>query len=152
METPLPPEIRLGAILLREGLITPEQLEIALGEQLRVERRLGEILVAHGWVDSRAIARALAEQYELPYLELEEFEIDHRTAALLPETLARRYRAVPIGWEHDGPLVVAISDPTDVVARNELEAALDADLRLVVVDDLELEQRLDATYSATLAR
>ena len=148
MEVPWPPGIRLGALLLREGLVTPEQLELALVEQLRVQRRLGEILVEWGWVSHESIARALAEQYELDYVDLATCAVDPEAVALLPPELARRHRALPVERLADGRVLVAVADPTDAAGRNELEAALGSAVCLAVADEAELERRLGAVGAA----
>jgi len=139
VETTWPAEIRLGALLLREGLLTPEQLELALVEQLRCEKRLGEILVERGWVSRHGVARALAEQYELPYVELDDYEVEPDLPRVDPHLAA-----VPLRRLDDGRTVVAIADPTDVVARNELEATFGDGVCLVVADEAEIERRLPA--------
>ena len=137
METAWPAEIRLGALLLREGLLTPEQLELALVEQLRCERRLGEILVERGWVSRDGVGRALAEQYGLAYVELSDCEVDTDLPPVDPGL-----EAVPLRRLDDGRTVVAIADPTDIVARNELEATFGERLCLVVADEAEIERLL----------
>ena len=70
MDSSRPPWLPLGSLLVRERLITTEQLEVALLEQQQLNWRLGEILVNWGWVTSREIAFALAEQYGLGFLDL----------------------------------------------------------------------------------
>ena len=150
VETARPPWLPLGSLLVREGLITPEQLELALLEQQQLERRLGEILVDWGWVTSRDIARALSEQYEIGFLELTAFEIDEEAATLLLEELAYRYQALPLRFLPDGVLLVAIADPTDVGACDELRDLLPAPIRLTVVDKADLELALARIYSRRL--
>ncbi|HLB03623.1 MAG TPA: hypothetical protein VJK66_01275, partial [Gaiellaceae bacterium] len=76
---------RLGALLLRDGLLTTEQLEAALVEQEETGRRLGEILVERHLVPSKALARVLAEQHGLEFIELGEIEVDSDAVALLPQ-------------------------------------------------------------------
>jgi len=68
---PKPAWLPLGALLVREGLITNEQLETALIDQQGTGLRLGELLVQWGWVESSAISRALAEQYDLEFVDLD---------------------------------------------------------------------------------
>ena len=76
--------------------MTAEQLEHALALQReQPERRLGEILLEQGFVTSLAVSRVLAEQHELEFVELDFASIDLSAALLLPESLARRYRALP---------------------------------------------------------
>lgn len=141
--------IPLGALLMREGLITPEQLEMALVEKEQMGRRVGEILVEWGWVSGRAIARALAEQYEIGFLDLADSELDDEAAAFLPEELARRYQALPVKFLSDDLLLVAITDPTDVAACDELRFFLRASIRLAVVDKADLQRALDRVYGRT---
>src|SRR5262249_42304856 len=86
----------LGALLLRDGLISAAQLEEALVEKDQTGLRLGEILVSRGWVDPTALARVLAEQHGLEFVDLHEEEVDRNVAALLPEQYARRYQALPV--------------------------------------------------------
>src|SRR4051794_22574803 len=85
----------LGRLLVRDGLVTTEQLELALAEKEQTSRRLGEIMVAKGWLEAAALARLLAEQHGLEFLDLSTAQIDPAAANLLPEKLARRYDALP---------------------------------------------------------
>src|SRR5207342_3147691 len=74
----------LGALLLRDGLITPAQLEEALVEKDENGLRLGEILVSHGWIDPTMLARVLAEQHGLDFVDLNAEKVDRSVASLLP--------------------------------------------------------------------
>ncbi len=102
---------QLGSILLREELLTREQLERALAEKEATGHRLGEIVVAHGWVSSAAVAQALAEQHGLEYVDLAKTHLEPAAANLLPEKFARRYDALPIHFAGED-IVLAVSDPT----------------------------------------
>ncbi len=137
-----PAWLPLGSLLLREGLISAEQLELALLDQQQVGRRLGEILVDLGWVTSRDVARALSEQYELDFLDLASFPIDEGAARLLPEELAYRYQALPVAFLPEEVVLVAIADPTDVGACDELRRLLPHPIRLAVADAADLEQAI----------
>ena len=149
--TEKPAWLPLGALLLREGLITPEQLELGLLEQEGSGRRLGEILVSFGWVTGREVARALAEQYELDFVDLREVEVENETAMLLREKLARRYGALPLKTMPDGLLLVAIADPTNVSAAAALRLALDRDIHLAVADQSELANAIDQLHGSPIA-
>ena len=137
-----PAWLPLGSLLLRERLITPEQLELALLEQEQDRRRLGEILVEWGWVSSRAIAEALSEQYGIRFLDLELSDLDDRATAMLDDELAEDHQALPVRFLPDGVLLVAVADPTDVGACDELREAIPVPIRLVVVDAVELAHQL----------
>jgi MSHA biogenesis protein MshE len=144
-----PAWLPLGALLVREGLITNEQLETALIDQQGTGLRLGELLVQWGWVESTAISRALAEQYELDFVDLDATEIDHGAAQLLAPRDARHYDAIPIRFldDDDDHLLVGVADPTDVGACDELRDRLGGAVTLVVVDQTELHRALAREYS-----
>ena len=138
----------LGALLVREGLLTDADLDTALAQQrLSPSHRLGEILVEKGIVTSAVVARLVAEQYELPFVELETHPVDPEVARRLPEEIARRRSAVPVG-SHDGTSIeLAISDPTSAVYSDELQQALDAPLFFVVAAPDAIDAVLDAVHA-----
>jgi hypothetical protein len=141
-----PPWLPLGSLLVRERLITTEQLEVALLEQQQLKWRLGEILVNWGWVTSREIAFALAEQYGLGFLDLTKAEIDGDAAKLMGVETARSYHAVPVRFLPDGVLLVAIADPTDVGACDQLRDELGRPVRLAVADESDLSLAVERIY------
>lgn len=136
----------LGTLLLREKLITSEQLELALIDQQGTGLRLGELLVQWGWIESGTISRALAEQYELEFFDLDAAEIDPDAVARLDARDARSHGAIPIRFLGDGRLLVGVADPTDVGACDELRALAGTAVSLVVVDQTELHRALAREY------
>jgi type IV pilus assembly protein PilB len=134
--------LHLGALLARDGLLTPTQLERAVLEKEETGARLGEIVVRNGWVSSHELARLLAEQHGLDFLDLGRTEIDPDAARLLPEKLARRYHALPISFVDESTVAVAIADPTDVLTSDDLRLALGLNVRLAVVEPRDLEQTI----------
>jgi MSHA biogenesis protein MshE len=141
-----PAWLPLGALLVREGLISNEQLELALIDQQGTGLRLGELLVQWGWVESAAISRALAEQYELEFVDLDAAEIDPAAVERLPAAEARWRGAIPIRMLENDRLLVGVADPTDVGACDELRVLLGGKVALVVVDQLELHRALAREY------
>jgi type IV pilus assembly protein PilB len=123
---------QLGALLVQKGLITAQQLEQALFEREATNRRLGEVLVEHGWIQPSMLARALADQHELEYVDLTRSKIDRSAARLLSEEHARRYAAVPVRLLSEDLVLVAVADPTNVVASDDLRVALGLNVRLAV--------------------
>src|SRR6266508_5023679 len=117
MASPLPSSSRktkkLGEILVEEGLITAEQLERALLEQSRTDQLLGRILIDMKMVKEADLMAALAKQIGFTFVDLSDYPIDPTAASLISEQVARRYRAVPIGYE-DSQLVVAMADPANL--------------------------------------
>lgn len=137
----------LGSLLAREGLISNEQLELALIDQQGTGLRLGELLVQWGWAASDAISRALAEQYDMEFLDLDGAKIDPAAVERLSAKDARNHDAIPIRFLEDGRLLVAVTDPADVGACDELRSLLGAAIRLVVADQTELHRALAREYA-----
>jgi len=139
----------LGALLIREGLITDEELDAALAQQkLSRGKRLGEILVERGTVTRSEVARLLAEQYELPFVDLDSSEVDEDAAGLISAEIARRHSGLPIGFEPDGALRVAIADPAAILYSDELRHAVDTSVRFVVAPPNAIEDALERMYGS----
>src|SRR5205085_10987936 len=122
---------QLGQILIELGFITPEQLETALEEHRKTPKSLGRVLIDLGMIKEADLVRALAEQVGLEFVDLNEFPIDATATVLLPEALSRRYRAIPIG-ERDGRLLVAMSDPANVYALDDIRTITGREVQPVV--------------------
>ena len=152
MEAALHPWPALGALLMRDGLVTRDELEAVLAEQRDTPHhrisgsRLGEVLVERGSVTEEQVAQLVAEQYTLPYLELTEPEVSVRAAVLLPEALARELHALPISVLPDGSLFVAISDPPLSVHSDELDGALGVPLRFAVATAAAVDSAIDYAF------
>lgn len=141
----------LGALLMREGLVSGAELERALAQQrLSANRRLGEILIDRGVVTRATVARLVAEQYELEYIELSEVDVDPAVASLLPEEVALRYHALPIGFLADDSVQVVVADPTNVLHTDELHRALGRPLSLAVAAPDAIEEAIDSMYNPEL--
>jgi type IV pilus assembly protein PilB len=140
----------LGSLLVRDGLLTEQELESALALQRESGKRLGEILIERGDVTRTQLARLLAEQVEMPLVELEESEVDTEAALLLPEDLARRYRALPVGFLADESLLVAVADPTNVLHWDELRLALGVPIRFGVAAPDAIDAAIAYVHQETL--
>jgi general secretion pathway protein E len=134
----------LGTLLVRDGLLTEDELESALAEQRLSEgKRLGEILVGRGTLTRTDVARVVAEQYELPFIDLSSLELDHRVGALLPHDIAQRHSALPLDFLADGSLRVAVADPTKILEPEEILAVLGARLSFAVADPDAVEAAIE---------
>jgi type IV pilus assembly protein PilB len=142
---------QLGALLLRDGIITAEQLAAALAQKEAEGGRLGEILLRYNVTTGAAIARALAEQYGFEFVELSRFDLVPSATSLLPENVARRLSALPVAFDEDGTVVVAVTDPTDVMASDDLRLVLGLQIRFVVVSVSDLARTLDRCFRANVA-
>ncbi len=143
-----PERVRLGDLLVREQLITDAQVEQALGEQKRSGRKLGRIFIDSGWVTEVQIAKALARQLRVSFVELDPRSARPEVAKLLPEVQARRLRALPLEDTPAG-LRVAMADPTDLAAYDELVRILKREIELVVAAESQLLAALDRSYRNT---
>ncbi|HYN11186.1 MAG TPA: GspE/PulE family protein [Burkholderiales bacterium] len=143
-----PQRRRLGEVLVTEKVITEEQLKLALDEQKRSGRRLGRALSDLGFATEEKIAQALARQLNLRYVDLRQHNFTSKVVMKLPETAARRFRAVVLE-ERDGAMSVAMADPTDLIAFDELGRLLKKDIEPVVVAENQLLQSLDQVYRRT---
>ncbi len=132
---------QLGQILIEQGFITPEQLEQALEEHRRTPKSLGRTLIDMGMIKEGDLVRALAEQVGLEFVDLSEYSVDPTATTLLPEALARRYRAIPIG-ERDGKLLVAMSDPANVYALDDIRTITNRDVQPLVATAADVEQAI----------
>jgi type IV pilus assembly protein PilB len=132
---------------MRKGQLTAEGLEQALAEQERCRLPLGQVLIGLGLITTRHLAEALAEQHGLEFIDLGETTLDAAAVALLPESLAQRYQALPVRIE-SGMAVVAVADPTNVMAHDDLRLALGTDTRFVVADSDQIEGAISRAYHA----
>jgi len=143
---PPPQKIRLGDLLIQQGLLTDEQLKIALDEQKRTGRKLGRVFVESGYVTEAGISQALARQLQIPFIDLKSFTPKPDLIKLLPEAPARRFRAMVLAQMPDGRLQVGMSDPTDLQAYDEISRLVRREIDLAVVTESELLAMVDRVY------
>jgi type IV pilus assembly protein PilB len=129
-------------MLLSEGLITQAQLDAALKAQAERGLPIGQLLVEDGAVTEAVLMGALARQLDLEFVDLAEYPIDRGAVALLPEAMARRLLALPVTWAEDR-LVVAMADPGNVLAVDDLRAVTGADVHVVVATRTQLVEAID---------
>lgn len=122
---------QLAELLIEDKLITEVQLKEALEEQGRVNRSLARIMVEKGFVTEASLIALLAKQLGYDFIDLTDYQIDPSAASLIPENLSKRYKALPIGYDN-GKLVVALSDPSNVFALDDIRTLTGKDLKPVV--------------------
>jgi MSHA biogenesis protein MshE len=140
--------IRLGDVLVEHGTITAEQLATALTEQRRSGRKLGRVLADLGFVSEATLHELLAKHLEVPFVDLKHARIDREAVKLLPEALARRYRALVLLQDARG-LLIGMADPSDLHAYDELRSRLKLPIRLALVGEADFLKTLDAVYRHT---
>jgi type IV pilus assembly protein PilB len=139
--------MQLGSLLIRDRVITSEQLNEALSEKDKTGRRVGDILVDRGWATTADLAKALAEQWDLELVDIDETEIEPEAVKLLSEQVIRRFRSLPIRYLSKNLVLVAISDPTDILGLDSIKLALGVNLKFCLADPFELEKAIDQLFS-----
>ncbi len=136
---------RIGDILVETGVVTPQQLAEALAQQRRTRERLGRILVDQGAATEKQIAQALAAQLDLPLVNLSSARLDPNAIKLIPEVLARKRRVLPLQLD-GGQLVVAMADPLDVFALDDVGIAARRAVKPVVAVESEVMAAIERAY------
>ena len=111
----------IGAILVREGLVTDDDLQAARGIQAETGEALTRVLVDERIIDEAKLVRVLAEHMGIEYVNLADVTVDPTAALLIPETLARRYSVIPYGFDGDA-LLIAMADPSNVLVVDDIRA------------------------------
>jgi type IV pilus assembly protein PilB len=142
---------RLGDLLVREGLITREQLSQALQEQKNSGMRLGYTLVKLGLVEETEITKMLARQYRMPAVDLARFEVDARIVKLIPSEVAIRHTVLPLKRE-GRTLTVAMSDPTNMTVVDDLKFITRYDIFPVIAGEYTLKTAIEKYYEQTDAQ
>lgn len=122
---------QLGQILVDDGLISPQQLSDAQQVQQETGKSLGRILIDQGHVTERDLVAALAQQIGMDFVDLAEVDVDTTAVTKISDSVAKRYNALPIGYEN-GRLVVAMSDPANVFAIDDIRTITGLDVKPVV--------------------
>ena len=137
---------RLGELLVGAGVLDEPTLQLALAQQRRTGDRLGHILLSLGHIRPETLAETLATQLRLPYVEPRRVNPIRGAAELLPESLCRRHRLLPLEVVDDH-LVVAVADPLDPEASRALEEASRLPVRILVASDTTIAAGLERTYA-----
>ncbi|MEO6665951.1 MAG: ATPase, T2SS/T4P/T4SS family [Nitrospiria bacterium] len=132
-------------MLIAEGLLTPDQLDAALAEQRRHGGRIGAILKGLGYVTEEGIIQTLGRQTGIPHQALSTVIIDPDMVKLVPELLARRHQAIPL-YKRNNVLTVAMVDPLNVVAIDDIAHATGFDVQPVVSTEQDVMRAIERQY------
>ncbi|HEV8523788.1 MAG TPA: type IV-A pilus assembly ATPase PilB [Terriglobales bacterium] len=136
---------RLGDLLVKEGVITPEQLDQALVEQKKNGTRLGSILVKLGYLSEEDVTNFLSRQYGVPAINLSYFDIDPSVVKLIPPETARRYQILPLS-RVGASLTIAMVDPTNVFAMDDIKFMTGFNIEPVVASESALLDGIEKAY------
>src|SRR6266571_755374 len=142
---------KLGELLVREGLITQDQLKKALLEQKNTGMRLGYNLVKLGFVEETEISKMLARQYRMPAVDLSRFEVDPKILKLLPPDVAIKHTILPLKRE-GRTLTVAITDPNNVTAIENIKFITRCDVFPVIAGEYTLRNAIERYYQQSDAQ
>ncbi len=138
---------QLGDILLENGLVSGPQLATAFEEHQRSGRSLGRVLVEQGVLSEGQLVAALATQIGLRFVDLTEFAVDGSAVSRVPEPVCRRYTALPIGYD-DGKLLVAMADPANVFAIDDIRSITGLDVKPAVATRADVLSAINRFHRA----
>jgi MSHA biogenesis protein MshE len=143
-----PEKLRLGDVLVQQRLISQEQLQQTLELQRQTGKKTGRLLIESGVITEELLANGLARQLRIPYVNLKTFPFRADVVKLLPESAARRFRAVVLEDKGD-VLLVALADPLDLAAYDELTRILKRNIAIAAVPESQVALVLDRLYRRT---
>ncbi len=138
---------RIGDLLVKDGVITQEQLLKSLEEQKKTGGRLGSCLVKLGFVSDEDVTTFLSRQYGVPSINLSYFEVDSTVVKLIPEETARRYEVVPLS-RVGSSLTIAMVDPTNVFAMDDIKFMTGFNIEPVVASEAAIQDALKKFYGS----
>ena len=145
---------RLGELLVRNNLITKEQLTKALEEQKEAggQARLGSILIKNDLISEPDLTSFLSKQYGVPSINLTEFEVDSAVIKTIPVEIAQKYQIIPVN-RAGSTLIIAMSDPSNIFAIDDIKFMTGYNVEVVVASEIAIKTSIDKYYdqSASLA-
>jgi len=142
-----PPHRRLGEMLVKERVITPSQLEMALAIQQQTGDRLGQILINYGFCHSLDLVEFLSRQLHLPVVNLREYEIPRQTVHLIDEAFARKHLVIPFAIDGN-TLWLAMADPLDQAAKEKVQSSTGYKVKVAVTGYRDICYTLEKVYRA----
>src|SRR5262252_2897142 len=139
------PPSRIGELLVREKMLSLQQLQQAQDEARRTGKRLGATLSRLGYVNDQALTQFVAKQYSLPSINLAEIDIDASVLKLVPREICEKHQVIPV--RRNGPtLIVAMADPSNIYAIDELKFLTQYNIEPVVASEAGLEAAISRYY------
>ena len=139
---------RLGDLLVKEKVITPEQLEQAVKVQKETHVRLGSALVKLGFLSDEDVTNFLSRQYGVPAINLSYFEIDPSVVKLIPFETAKRYQILPLS-RVGASLTIAMVDPTNVFAMDDIKFMTGFNIEPVVASESSIIEGIEKAYGTS---
>ena len=141
------PAPKLGYLLLKDGLIDEKQLQGALQKQRSTGKRIGDIFVDEGLITEIKLAETLSEQLKLPLITMTRYQPMQEAIQSVPRSVAERLKLVPLSFIDNNKLLVAMADPLDILAQDEVRTITGLDLELRVTTLTEIKNNLSRLYN-----
>jgi type IV pilus assembly protein PilB len=138
---------RLGELLVRENMISVQQLQQAQEDQKRSGGRLGSSLVKMGMIEETELLNFLSKQYHVPSINLEEFEIDAEIVKLISEEVATKHQVMPV-HRAGASLVVAMADPSNIFAIDDIKFLTGFNIEVVVASEPQIQKAIEKYYKS----
>jgi len=138
---------KMGDILIKEDVINLDQLKSAIQEQKHSGRKLGETLLNLGYIDENQLVAYLSKQYAVPAINLEQFEVSEEALKLVPRETAFKHKLVPID-RSGSTLVVAMADPSNIFAIDDLKFATGQNIEVVVASERSIKTAIESHYGS----
>ena len=142
--------LRIGELLVKSKLITQDQLDEALKAQKEKGGKLGEALTGLGFVTEQDITEVLSQQFGVPAIDLEHFEIDENVAKIIPPDISRKYQVMPVS-RTGATLTVAMADPTNVFAIDDIKFLTGYNVEPVIASETAIQAAIDNYYGTSHA-
>jgi len=140
--------VKLGELLLKENMVTPQQLQEALNHQKMGGGKLGKAFVSLGFVKDEEITSLLSRQYGVPSINLDHFEVDPTIIKIIPAETARKYQVLPLS-RSGAVLTIAMADPTNVFAMDDIKFMTGYNVEPVVASEGAIEDAIERYYGST---
>ncbi len=139
---------RLGELLVKENLITPEQLKKAIEEQKAGGGRLGTSLTKLGFVSDEELLSFLSKQYNVPAINLDEFDIEKDIVRKIPENIARKHMILPVN-QTGSTLIIATSDPTNLSIIDEIKFLTGYNVEFVAATEAAIKKAIEKYFEVS---
>ena len=138
--------LKLGELLVNAGAISAANLQAALGEQKISHMRLGEVLIKNGYLTEMHLAEALSAQLEIPFISLLKERPNQNALSMIPENVAVRLNIIPLSLTYDGRITVAMSDPMDTLAIDEISMLTNREVDIRIATGSDINKALSSYY------
>ncbi len=142
--------LKIGEILVKQGLLKPDQLSSAIEEQKKSGQKLTSTIVQLGFLKENQILRALEKHYAVPGVDVNSFEIDQSLTPLVPKEVCEKYTLIPL-QKAGATLVVAFSDPSNIMVKEDLRFISRHRIQAVVGTEMSISSAIEKYYGGNIS-